>query len=111
MCRHYTSPSFRIQNESLTAWMTNGAFIDRAAQLLATGGHQVPIFGTLLDGRASDPQWSWHVDPQNASFADAAIELCDGLPSSIEANKPYWLGTVKSYCPWSAVVTAVDDRR
>ncbi|OLE67377.1 MAG: hypothetical protein AUG09_02785 [Acidobacteria bacterium 13_1_20CM_2_68_7] len=103
--------NFRIVNESLTVWVTNGPFIDRAKQLLATGTRQIPIFGTLLDGRACDPQWTWHVDPQNVSFADAAIELCDGLPSYIEANKAYWLGTVGSFCPWSAVVTAVEDRR
>ncbi len=103
--------TFGIQSESLTVWVTNGTFIDRAKQLLTTGGHQIPIFGTLLDGAACDPQWTWHVDPQNVSFADAAIELCDGLPSYIEANKAYWLGTVGSYCPWSAVVRGVDDRR
>jgi hypothetical protein len=103
--------NFRIVNESLTVWVTNGAFIDRAKELLATGARQIPIFGTLLDGRACDPQWTWHVDPQNVSFADAAIELCDGLPSYIEANKTYWLETVGSFCPWSAIVAAVDDRR
>jgi len=102
---------FGIVGESLTVWVTNDAFIDRAKQLLATGTRQIPVFNTLLDGGACDPQWTWHVDPQNVSFADAAIELCDGLPSHIEANKTYWLGTVGSYCPWSAVVTAVDDRR
>ncbi len=102
---------FGIVSESLTAWVTNGPFIDRAKELLATGGRQVPIFGTLLDGRACDPQWTWHTDPQNVSFADAATELCDGLPSHIEADKTYWLETVGSYCPWAAVVTAVDDRR
>jgi glucose/arabinose dehydrogenase len=103
--------NFGIVNESLTVWVTNGPFIDRAKELLATGARQIPIFGTLLDGRACDPQWTWHADPQNVSFADAAIELCDGLPSHIEANKTYWLETVGSYCPWSAVVTAVDNRR
>jgi glucose/arabinose dehydrogenase len=103
--------TFRIVNESLTAWITNGPFIDRAKELLSTGARQIPVFGTLLDGQTSDPQWTWHVDPQNVSFADAAIELCDGLPSHIEANKAYWLGTVGSYCPWSAAVSAVDDRR
>ena len=101
---------FGIAGESLTVWITNGAFIDRARQQLAAGTRQIPIFNRLLDGQACDPQWTWHVDPQDVSFADAAIELCDGLPSDIEANKTYWLGTVGSYCPWSAVVTAVDDR-
>jgi aldose sugar dehydrogenase len=103
--------TFLIVNESLTVWVTNGAFIDRAKQLLATGTRQIPIFNTLLDGRTVDPQWTWHVDPQNVSFADFAIEVCDGLPSDIEANKTYWLETIGGFCPWSAVVTNVDDQR
>ena len=102
---------FDIGNESLTTWVTDGAFIDQARQLLATGAREVPIFNTLVDGPDCDPQWSWHVDPADVLFSPAAIELCDGLPSHIEANKPYWLGTVGSFCPWSAVVTAVDDHR
>ena len=103
--------TFGIVDESLTVWITDPVFIDRARELLATGTRQVPVFGTLLDGRGCDPQWTWQVDPADVVFADAAIELCDGLPSHIEADKTYWLGTVRSYCPWSAVVRAVDDRR
>jgi hypothetical protein len=45
------------------------------------------------------------------SFAELAIELCDGCPAHIEADKPYWLETVREYCPWSARVVAIDDRR
>jgi glucose/arabinose dehydrogenase len=103
--------SFRIAGESLAVWVTNDAFIDRAAELLASGGRRIPVFGTLLDGRDCDARWTWHVDPDDVSFADAAIELCDGLPSHIESNKTYWLKTVGSFCPWSAEVAAVDDRR
>jgi glucose/arabinose dehydrogenase len=103
--------TFGIVDESLTVWITDSTFIDRALEQLAGGTRRIPIFGTLLDGRACDPQWTWQVDPANVLFADAAIELCDGLPSHIEADKAYWLGTVKSYCPWSAVVRSVDDRR
>jgi glucose/arabinose dehydrogenase len=103
--------TFSIQEETLAVWITNGAFIDRAKEILAGGRRQIPIFGTLLDRSACDPQWTWHPDPENVSFADAAIELCDGLPSHVEADKEYWLGTVGSFCPWSAVVGAVDDRR
>jgi len=102
---------FAIAGESLTVWVTSDAFIDRALELLASGGRQIPIFGTLLDATGCDAQWSWQVDPLDVTFADAAIELCDGLPSHIEADRKYWLETVGSYCPWSAVVTAVDDRR
>lgn len=102
---------FGIMNESLRVWSTNDPFIDRAKQHLANGTTQVPIFNKLLDGRTYDPQWTWHVDPQNMMFGDSAIELCDALPSHIEGNKNYWINTVGSYCPWSAVVRAVDDRR
>jgi hypothetical protein len=101
--------SFSIGSESLTIWSANGAFIDRAKDLLAGGDHQVPVFNTLLDGSDCDLQWTWHPDPVDMTFADAAIELCDGLPSSVEADKEYWFGI--GFCPWSAVVTAVDDRR
>jgi glucose/arabinose dehydrogenase len=102
---------FRIVDETLSVWITDGVFIDRALELLATGTTQIPVFQTLLDGRDCDSQWTWHVDPAAVSFTDAAIELCDGKPSHVEADKDYWLNTVGSYCPWSAVVDAVDDRR
>ncbi len=102
---------FSIVNESLTVWVTDDAFIDRAKELLASGGRQVPVFNHLLDGRDCDPQWTWHTDPAEVAFADATIELCDGLPSDIEADKNYWFNTVGGFCPWSAVVVAVEDRR
>jgi glucose/arabinose dehydrogenase len=101
--------SFAIVNESLTVWSTNGTFIDRAKTLLATGQRQVPVFSTLLDDRDCDPQWTWRPDPADMTFADFAIEVCDGLPSFVEADKPYWFSI--GFCPWSAIVTAVDDRR
>ena len=100
-----------ILSESLRVWSTNDTFIDRAKQHLANGTRQVPIFNKLLDGRTYDPQWTWHVDSLNMGFADSAVEVCDGLPSHIEANKNYWINTVGSYCPWSALVRGVDDRR
>jgi len=100
--------TFRIVQEFLTVWVTNPTFIVKAKQFLATGSSQVPIF-TLLDGQDCDSQWTWHVDPQDVMFAPAAIELCDGLPSHVEGNKTYWLQTVGGFCPWSAVVTAVDE--
>lgn len=88
---------------------TNGPFIDRAKELLATGTYQIPIFNTLLDGRDCDSRWTWHPDPFNVQWADAAIEVCDGIPSDVEADKPYWFSI--GFCPWSAVLTEVDDRR
>jgi glucose/arabinose dehydrogenase len=103
--------TFEIAGDSLTVWVTEDNFIDNAKYLLTVGNLWLPIFSTLLDGRACDTQWTWQVDPQNVAFGTAAPEVCDGLPSHIEADKTYWLETLGHYCPWSAVVTAVDDRR
>ena len=99
------------KSETLAVWSTVDAFIDEAIALLASGGQRVPAFGALLDGADCDPVWTWHPAPGGMNFADAAIELCDGCPSDIEADKDYWFFTVGQYCPWSARVVAVDDRR
>lgn len=101
--------TFRIGRESLTVWVTNHEFIDRALRSLRTGKSMIPIFGRLLDGSDCDAQWTWHVDPQDVRFAAAASPGCDGLPSLVEGDKPRWLAAVGSLCPRSAVVTAVED--
>ncbi len=61
------------------------------------------ILGTLKagDGGFNQP-WSWHLDPASVVVPDAAIELCDGRPSFVEADLSYWIGTVKAFCPWGA---------
>jgi hypothetical protein len=103
--------TFAMCDETLIVWSTAPAFIDQALALLAAGEQLIPSFESLRDGTDCDAQWSWHVDPVAMSFAELAIELCDGCPSHIEDDKDYWLGTVGQYCPWSARVVAVDDRR
>jgi hypothetical protein len=48
--------------------------------------------------------YSWSLDPNDIEFADVTVEVCDGLPSDVEA------GTISGdrYCPWSATVVAID---
>jgi hypothetical protein len=99
------------EGETLTVWSTADAFITEALALLASGDRRIPVFGTLRDDTDCDPQWTWHPAPADMAFAEFTIELCDGCPSHIEADTPYWFDTVRQYCPWSARVTAVDDRR
>ena len=48
--------------------------------------------------------WRWHFT--DFALAEAAIELCDGTPTLLEADLEYWLNTVKSFCPWAAYVHA-----
>jgi len=96
--------------ETLRVWITNGPFIDRAKEFLATGiTTQIPIFYPLQDGRDCDPLWTWHPDPATPEWADFTVEVCDGHPSDVESNKEYWFGI--GFCPWSARVLAVEDSR
>ncbi|HLE56804.1 MAG TPA: hypothetical protein VJB15_06955, partial [Rhodothermia bacterium] len=95
--------------ETLRVWITNGPFIDRAKEFLATGTTQIPVFYPLLDGRDCDSFWTWHPDPATPEWADSTIEVCDGHPSDVESDKPYWFGI--GFCPWSATVIAVEDSR
>jgi hypothetical protein len=63
------------------------------------------ISGDLETGNGGfNGQWSWHLKAASIHAPDVAIELCDGRPSMIEADLPYWLNSVKRYCPWGARV-------
>jgi hypothetical protein len=101
---------FEIVEETFRVWIENAAFIAEAERLLDAGETRVPNFQTLIDGSDCDPQWSWHVDPNDVEFADFTIELCDAVPSYIEENKADWFDQVGQWCPWSARVTAVTQR-
>jgi len=39
-------------------------------------------------------------------MAEVTIELCDGLPSYVEATLEAWLGT--QYCPWGAQLVGLE---
>jgi hypothetical protein len=80
--------------------------IDHARRLLA--GEQVaaiPLGTVVRDDPGVNEPWSWHIDPSTLEFADVTIEVCDGLPSHVEEG----VVTSDQYCPWSAVVIAVDE--
>lgn len=68
-------------------------------------GAEGVIIGSIVrgDGGFNAP-WSWHLDPATVEAIDAAIELCDGRPSMVEADLDYWVDTVRSFCPWGARV-------
>ncbi len=53
------------------------------------------------DGGFNAP-WSWHRDPAQTRIVEAAIEVCDGTPSYVEAH----LDDFPTYCPWGAVIVS-----
>ena len=50
------------------------------------------------DGGFNAP-WHWHLKPESTYVVQAAVEVCDGCPETVEAGGFFQLG---SYCPWSS---------
>ena len=51
------------------------------------------------DGGFNAP-WHWHLVPESTWVGDAAIEVCDGCPSSVEEGLDAWLA-LGIFCPWT----------
>lgn len=82
-----------------------------AIQLLTDnyyGLNNMFVTGSLVigDGGFNSP-WGWHLDPNDVTMAEFSIELCDGTPSEVERNLPYWLFQVETFCPWSSKVIEI----
>jgi hypothetical protein len=60
----------------------------------------IPV-GRVHRGTRENTGHRWHV--RNVRLAEVTIELCDGRPSSLDADLAYWVRTVERYCPWGAV--------
>jgi hypothetical protein len=94
------------ESETYRILLTESADIEIARELLA-GGDAPGIPNGLVsydgDGGANTG-YAWHIEPTDITWADSAIELCDGLPSAVgTANF-----TSARYCPWLAKVIAID---
>jgi hypothetical protein len=90
--------------ERFKALLTEPADVDTARRLL--DGEDVPSIpnGRVVRETGVNEGYSWSLDPADIEFAEVTIEVCDGLPSDVEAG----VITSDRYCPWSAVVIAVD---
>jgi hypothetical protein len=80
--------------------------VDHVRHLIA--GEQVaaiPNGAVVRSAPGVNEPWSWHIDPATLEFADATIEVCDGLPSDVEAGSI----TSDRFCPWSAKVVSIDE--
>jgi hypothetical protein len=109
--------SSEIQGKSFILETANGdkfkvyATDLEAIQLLIDnyyGLNKMFVMGRLVIGDGGfNPPWSWHLDPDHVTMAEFAIELCDGTPSEVEHNLPYWLFQVETFCPWSSKVIEI----
>ena len=110
-CGSPTGPSsqavvtFRVVNESFKVLLTSPSQI-AAARLAQSGGRATIPNGRIVSGAQVNTGYSWHLE--GVEFAEFTIEVCDGLPSHVE-REGVAFGAGR-YCPWSARITAIDER-
>ncbi|MET0554115.1 MAG: hypothetical protein ABW221_13820 [Vicinamibacteria bacterium] len=93
-----------VGSERFVMRVTDPATIREARAQVSDQGRKFPI-GPLLTGDGGfNAPWSWRLDPAAVRLTEAAIELCDGLPSYVESHRPDF----PTYCPWSARI--VEER-
>jgi hypothetical protein len=106
--------TFDVVGERFRVWVTNPQTIQQILDL-QDGTSQATIpNGRLLRGpgrRRHNVPWHWHLDPEAIEMAENVIELCDALPSFVEANRREFITQVGQYCPWSAEFVSVADCR
>ena len=72
----------------------------------------IPVGQLVCNSIAWNCGWSWHLDPQTVHVAEAAIELCDGVPpASQQACLDFSRNTGGTFCPWSARLVELRDCR
>lgn len=89
--------------ERFKVLLTDPADIDVANRLVA--GEDAPSIpnGRVIRETGVNEGWTWSIDPNAFEFAEITIEVCDGIPSDVEAG----LVTSDRYCPWSAVIADI----
>jgi hypothetical protein len=93
----------QVQDDTFRVRITTPDVVAEAMDRLENAAGEALVIGELArgDGGFNAP-WTWHMIPETVRIVDAAIELCDGTPSMVEANLDYWIDTVGSFCPWGA---------
>jgi hypothetical protein len=103
--------TFDVHGERLRVWTTNAEFVARARELIDNHDfHPTPMFERVIAGYDACSGRQWSVDPERVGFSDFATEVCDAMPSYIDANRDGWIKAPGSYCPWGPRVVSVDQR-
>jgi len=104
--------TFAVHSERYSIFITNEQTIEQVIALWNGQSNANIPSGRVLKGRVSyNKTWSWHIDSEDITMAENTIELCDGVPSYVEAHLDDWIATVGYFCPWSAELVALKDYR
>ena len=108
-CGTPTTPSaaavatFAVGSETFRVALATAEQI-AAARAAQSGGHARIPNGRIVAGTEVNAGWSWHLE--DVSFAEVAIEVCDGRPSDVEKLGVQFGGG--RFCPWAATVVRID---
>jgi len=95
--------TFAVGGEVFHVSLTTADQITAAHAAQRGGAARIPI-GRIVSGSQANTGWSWHLE--DLTFAEAAIELCDGRPSDVERQGIGFGGG--RFCPWSAVIIRIE---
>jgi hypothetical protein len=84
--------TFQVVNEQFRVRLATADQLQAAQAAQAGGRARIPV-GRIVSGAEVNTGWSWHLE--DVSFAEATIEVCDGLPSHVEraGGPPFAQGT------------------
>jgi hypothetical protein len=93
--------TWKVGDETFRAYLSRPADIAAVRRAIRVGEPAGIPTGRIHRGTRENAGHRWHL--RDVRLADATIELCDGLPSHVDADLDYWVGTVKRFCPWTAL--------
>jgi len=92
--------TFRVEDEVFRAVITSQSGMQQARDLWqGASTANIPNGALVCTPDPHNCGYDWHLDPATIEFAEVTIELCDGLPSFVDANCDSF---GERYCPWSA---------
>src|SRR5207247_7738771 len=98
--------TFRVGEEYFQASITNPDGMSDALALCAgTSNARIPNALLVCMPVPWNAPWSWYMDPEGLRFAEVTVEVCDALPSYIDAN----CESLGRYCPWGASMVDLRD--
>ena len=104
--------TFDVNGEFFSVFITNTETIDQLVALWrGESSATIPSGRVVKGGVPYNSPWSWHIDSEDITMAEATVELCDGTPSYLEWHLDEWIETVGYFCPWAAKLILVVDYR
>ncbi|MEU1498891.1 calmodulin-binding protein [Streptomyces sp. NPDC005732] len=98
-----------VTGHNFVVEITRPALIQEARDIVRNGDRKV-VIGRIIKTQARyNPQWDFHYNPDTASFADAAIEVCDATVPYVEDHLDEAGGAFLPglyWCPWTGRLTA-----